>query len=112
MRKNLEVTGKPLTYATRRMLPGDTFCCAARDARILLRMGRAREARAEVELPPPPAELLARFDHDHNGLPGGCAAPEQTDDLKVLRAEYTEKLGKRPFPGWGAEELKRRIAEA
>lgn len=33
------------------------------------------------------------------------------DDLPALRAEYEGAAGKRPFMGWGAGELRRRIAE-
>lgn len=40
------------------------------------------------------------------------AAPSQDDDLSALRAEYQEVVGKRPFHGWGADELRKRIAEA
>lgn len=37
------------------------------------------------------------------------AAP--AEDLTVLRAEYQEAVGKRAFHGWGAAELRKRIAE-
>lgn len=33
------------------------------------------------------------------------------EDLEVLRAEYTDKVGKKPFHGWDAEQLKEKIAE-
>lgn len=58
-----------------------------------------------------PAPLSA-FDHDGDGKEGSSAAPPPTDDLTALRREYTAKLGKRPFPGWGEDELRRRMAEA
>lgn len=45
-------------------------------------------------------------------LPPPSSAPEPDDDMPALRAAYTEKLGKRPFAGWDAEELKRRMDEA
>jgi hypothetical protein len=50
------------------------------------------------------------FDHDGDGKPGGSKAPE--GDIAALRAAYTDKLGKRPFPGWDADELHRRMAAA
>lgn len=37
---------------------------------------------------------------------------EPADDLSDLRAQYQEIIGKRPFHGWDAEELQRRIDEA
>lgn len=49
-------------------------------------------------------------DHDGDGRKGGSVSGG--DDLAALRAEYAEKIGKRPFMGWGAEELRARIGEA
>ena len=34
------------------------------------------------------------------------------DELTDLRSQYQEIIGKRPFHGWDAEELQRRIDEA
>jgi hypothetical protein len=34
------------------------------------------------------------------------------DDVAALRAEYEAKLGKKPFMGWDADELRKRMAEA
>lgn len=110
MRRNLQVIGKPLTYATRRLMPGDPFSASERDARLLIRMKRACEVRDAVKLPAPPAELLAKFDHDSDGRPGG--SKKQPNDLTALRKQYFETLGKRPFNGWDAETLAKKIAEA
>lgn len=66
-------------------------------------------------LPAPPADLVAavtKFDHDGDGLPGGSKAAPHTDDIKAIRAEYEAKMGKRSFPGWDADELKRRMGDA
>lgn len=63
----------------------------------------AKASKAEA-----PASAVA-FDHDGDGAPGGSAAPEKTDDLAALRAEYTEKMGKKPFPGWDADEIRKRM---
>jgi hypothetical protein len=48
------------------------------------------------------------LDHDGNGKKGGAVAP----DIAKLRADYTALLGKKPFNGWKADELQRRIDEA
>lgn len=37
-------------------------------------------------------------------------APEE--ELKALREEYQDVVGKRPYHGWDAETLKAKIAEA
>lgn len=54
---------------------------------------------------------LPQLDHDGDGYPGGSVAATG-DDLPALRARYEEVVGKRPFPGWHADELSRRIATA
>lgn len=47
--------------------------------------------------------------------PPASTPPARTppaDDLGALRAAYEAKVGKRPFMGWDAEELKRRMTAA
>jgi len=39
-------------------------------------------------------------------------APAPVDDVPALRAAYETAVGKRPFPGWDAETLRTKIAEA
>lgn len=34
------------------------------------------------------------------------------DDLTALREQYQTKVGKKPYHGWDADELRKRIAEA
>lgn len=94
MRKHVEWLGKPLKYGTRRLMPGDTHPMPGRLADMFIKRKMAREVRPVAELPPLPADLA------------------QPADLTALRAEYTAKLGKRPFPGWGAEVLREKIANA
>jgi len=93
---------KSFSYATRRLLPGDTFEANNRDARILVAIGKAREVREAGTLPPPPADLTKN-----------AKAPEvEKESLAKLRADYQEVVGKRPFNGWDAAELQKRIDEA
>lgn len=40
------------------------------------------------------------------------APVEPSDDLKSLRAEYTEKMGKRPYNGWDAAKLREKMHDA
>lgn len=66
----------------------------------------------EAEFDPKVHELWADpLDHDNDGKPGGSVAPEQTDDLADLRAQYAELFGKRPFMGWDATMLTAKIEE-
>lgn len=58
------------------------------------------------------ADDLDQLDHDGDGQAGGSNAPEHSDDLAALRKHYKEVIGKNPFPGWDADELRRRIDAA
>lgn len=112
---------KPMRYATRRLLPGDEFVATKQHAKILQAIGKATKPRRKiVALPPIPPALKNRAmavktpvramrDPDGN-LPDHSKQPGE--DLTALRAEYQAKVGRRPFGGWGAEELRKRMAEA
>jgi hypothetical protein len=85
------IATKALKYATRRLLPDDHFTTKnERDARILIGIGKARRVQVATN------EIYC---------------PE-VDELSALRAEYQEKLGKRPYHGWDAEALRDKIAAA
>lgn len=80
------------------------------------RTGQWRVFKSMAEIPPDwiaaiKAGPLDPLDHDGDGVRGGSPRPEG-DDLPALRAEYQSLVGKRPFMGWAADELRRRIAEA
>ncbi len=67
------------------------------------------------EMPDVPAELVAvvkadPLDHDGDGRKGGSTSP--VTEIKALRTAYFEKMGKRPFSGWDADELQRRMDDA
>lgn len=91
--RNLIAT-KPLVYATRRLKAGEGFIArSSRDARVLVAIGKAVPGIADA----------VQMESD-----------EQEDDvvLPTLRAEYEAIVGKRPFMGWDAEQLTKRIATA
>lgn len=56
-------------------------------------------------------EVVSPLDHDKDGKKGGSTAPEQTDELADLRAQYADLYGKRPFMGWDAKTLTAKIDE-
>lgn len=61
----------------------------------------------------PEFEAIGPLDHDGDGEPGGSVPAEgDPEELAALRADYQQALGKRPYYGWDADELRRRIAEA
>lgn len=98
------IANKGLRYATRRMVAGDEFEANNRDARLLVAIGKARLVRA-VAAPPPAVARKAK-------KTAPAASDGDKDELAKLRAEYAELLGKKPFAGWKADELQRRIDEA
>lgn len=53
---------------------------------------------------------LPQLDHDGDGQSGGSISA--TGDLAELRAEYRAALGKPPFNGWDADELRKRMDAA
>lgn len=89
--KTTLIAAKPMTYATRRLLPGDSFDAKPADARVLIAIGKAREPRPAAPLPNP-----------------GSVAEDAA--RKSLRRDYEAKFGRKPFQGWDSAELKKRLA--
>lgn len=98
MKLNMVAT-KPMRYGTRRLLAGDKFECPERHAKLFMILKRAKEhERAKVDIPPMPQGLKAQA--------------AVSDETSALRAEYQAMLGRRPYHGWDAAELRRRMADA
>lgn len=95
---------KPMRYGTRHLVAGERFDCKPRDATLLTKLKRAKEfEREKAEIPPLPETLKS------------AVAPQsvpQTDERAALRAEYEAKFGKRPYMGWSADELQKRLDDA
>lgn len=88
------IATKDMTYATRRLKAGDEIeDVSGPNARLLTALGRARLVA--------PGETKK-----------AVQAEVQHDALADLRAEYQRVLGKRPFNGWDADELREKIAAA
>lgn len=101
--------------------PGDTLDIDVDDLREIERLPFLEvswldgddEAAPVPPLPESLAAKVASMDGDGDGGPGGSKSPD--DDKAALvaaRAAYSAKLGKRPFPGWGIEELQKRMDAA
>lgn len=87
-------------YASRRLLPGQDFTTkTARDARVLIAIGKARQQRKQGRIAAPPADLVEKI-------------ASSGDETSALRKEYEEVVGKRPYMGWDADTLRARISEA
>lgn len=105
MKLNMVAT-KPMRYGTRRLVAGDTFECEPRHAKLFVTLKRAKEhEREKADIPAIPAALKER-------VTAPQSADAQQDERATLRAAYETKFGKRPYMGWSAEDLRRRIAEA
>lgn len=92
------IATRNMTYATRRLQAGDVFYAKPNEARLLIAIKKAREDREPGKVPPPPQSLMQKVSGE--------------DDMKALRTAYQKKMGKRPYNGWDAAELQRRIDEA
>jgi len=88
-------------YFTRALQANDP-----RYARVFGKLGYSRSdlSADQQDEPAAPADPAA---------PPAPAAPEEASaDLTALREQYHAALGKKPFHGWDAAELTKRIAEA
>ncbi|MFH5773584.1 hypothetical protein ACHFJ0_04980 [Paracoccus sp. NGMCC 1.201697] len=65
--------------------------------------------RAMKSKDPRYARILSKLGYDRRDV---VAEEPRPDDLAALREEYQTKIGKRPFNGWGADTLRKKIAEA
>lgn len=74
-----------------------------RYARILSKMGYGTRHMVAQSASVPDPE-----DEDETSAP---ASVSDADALKALRDEYQLKMGKRPFHGWDADELRERLAQ-
>lgn len=41
-----------------------------------------------------------------------CEIETPKEDIKAVRKQYEEKLGKKPFAGWDIDKLKEKLSEA
>ena len=110
------IAGKNCQYRGKKVPHGTRFSAPRQFARALIGLKMARPAPETA-----PATYSHRaitqtrrvdmhaLDHDGDGRKGGSIAPEKTDDLKELRARYTEVMGKRPFNGWTADQLRAKM---
>ncbi|WP_136685690.1 hypothetical protein [Falsirhodobacter xinxiangensis] len=78
------MTTKPLRYNNRSMATGTEFAARPTDVRVLVGIGKARV----------------------------LDEAQAADELELVRAEYADVVGKKPFHGWDVETLKSKIAEA
>lgn len=105
------IATKPFRYNTRRLKPGDIFeARKSADAKVLIAAKKAKEAfdRDPVDLAPPPSKLAQKIEK----IAGPRMTAPADPAMAELRKEYQETVGKKPFPGWDADELRRRMAEA
>lgn len=98
------IATQAMKYGTRRLEAGDVFEARKGHARVLEALKRAKETTDAI--PQIPVALKTRV------LKASAPKAEPTEDLSDLRAEYERAVGRRPFMGWDAAELRKRIANA
>lgn len=107
---------RPLTYGTRALVPGEAFQADPKHGRLLVAIKKARESEDDLpRVTAPPRNVAKKIE-----LFGGEPEPENetpttdepVDDIPALRDEYQQVVGRKAFHGWGADELRQRIADA
>lgn len=58
------------------------------------------------------ARVLGKLGYATRHLVAKAPGASSEDDLDAARARYQEVLGKRPYHGWSADELREKIAAA
>jgi hypothetical protein len=92
---------RPLTYATRRLVPGDVFEVPERHGKILLATRKTKLVREPAAVAPPPPAVAEKI-----------VQQTSEDELKLAREKYETVIGRRPYYGWDAETLRSKISEA
>jgi len=96
---------KSMTYATRRLLPGDPFQAKPTDARILVGIKKAREDRQPGTIAPPPPLVTKQ-------IAEAVTANTSADEMRALRDEFERVIGTKPLNFWKADTLREKIAAA
>lgn len=58
------------------------------------------------------AHVLGRLGYSTRRMEAVDDQAAEADDLSNLRAQYQEVIGKRPYHGWDADELRSKIEDA
>ena len=111
------VATREFSYATRRLLPGDTFEASDRDGKLLIAVKKAQKGRPDADVPTPRPGLIAKaaaavattVKTESDPQPAAAVDPAG-DELTALRAQYEAVIGKKPFNGWDADKLRQKIA--
>lgn len=103
------VATKSFRYNGKALKPGDTFEISNnRDGKMLVGIRKAREVRAEVQIPAPSAGLAGRIQRAAAPSP-----PTGSDDDALrerLRADYKRKFGRAAWHGWTVGQLEEKLA--
>jgi hypothetical protein len=93
---------KPLTYNTRRLLPGDSFeARKPSDARVLIAVKKARAAqsRPTTSVPPPPRHVAEK-------IAQSVGQTRESDDELTLLRNRAKELGVEIDGRWGTARLR------
>ena len=58
------------------------------------------------------ARILGKLGYERRDMVADAVPVDDGYDLAALRAEYQDKVGKKPFHGWDADALREKIAAA
>ncbi|MEI4482224.1 MULTISPECIES: hypothetical protein [unclassified Phyllobacterium] len=77
-----------------------------------MKTGNGYMTRALKSNDPRFARVLSKLGYNRSDMVAEQVAPAKSEDLTELRAEYQRVVGKRPFNGWDAKELRAKITAA
>lgn len=124
---------KMLSYANRRLQPGDDFeIKSLRDMKVLLASRKATLKREEGAVSAPPPELAEKIvavtgtnppppnvettDLRPADPPPSVAASgdvgDKDGDLAAVREKYEKKMGRRPYSGWDVAALREKMEQS
>jgi hypothetical protein len=77
-----------------------------------MKTGNGYMTRALKSNDPRYARVLSKLGYNRSDMVAEKAVPAKQSSLAELRAEYQRIVGKRPFNGWDASELRAKITAA
>lgn len=108
------IAQRTMRYGTRMLQAGDIFDAKARDARLLIAIGRAKPVSPEVT-PSAPVEPTAQQVEAIREAIGVNAPPASAEVpslplIEALRQEYLHRSGQAPDKRWGIPKLTKEVS--
>jgi hypothetical protein len=100
------VANRSMRYGTRMLQAGDTFEAKARDARLLIAIGRAKPVPQES----PVKEVILPTKEQASQIASILGEVPTASLIEALRAEYRQRAGAEPDRRWGIPKLTKEVS--